>query len=111
MKKRIFQTWNLSLNMEFETFETIIKLLKHFFLLQYGMEQSYFFMKRLFKIMCLKYFVRNSDRGNGSHNVSLPMILKRIKVSQMLRSSCISLPLGVEIKRRIQLQTVQNAEC
>ena len=34
---------------------------------------------------------RNSDRGNGSHNVPLPMILKRIKVSQMLRSSCISL--------------------
>ena len=35
--------------------------------------------------------IRNSDRGNGSHNVSLPMILKIIKVSQMLRSSCISL--------------------
>ena len=34
---------------------------------------------------------RNSDSGNGSHNVSLPIILKRIKVSQMLRSSCISL--------------------
>ena len=34
---------------------------------------------------------RSSDRGNGSHNVSLPMILKRIKVSQMLRSLCISL--------------------
>ena len=34
---------------------------------------------------------RKSDRGNGSHNVSLPMILKRIKVSQMLRSSCKSL--------------------
>ena len=29
--------------------------------------------------------------GNGSHNVSLPMILKKNKVSQMLRSSCISL--------------------
>ena len=34
---------------------------------------------------------RNSDRGNGSHKVSLPMILKRIKVSQMLRSLYISL--------------------
>ena len=35
--------------------------------------------------------LRNSDRGNGSHNVSLPKILKRVKVSQMLRSSCIRL--------------------
>ena len=35
---------------------------------------------------CLSQYGRNSDRGNGSHNVSLPMILKRIKVSQMLRS-------------------------
>ena len=37
------------------------------------------------------FLVSQSDRGNGSHNVSLPIILKRIKVSQMLRSSCISL--------------------
>ena len=36
-------------------------------------------------------YKRNSDRGNGRHNVSLPLILKRIKVSKMLQSSCISL--------------------
>ena len=34
---------------------------------------------------------RTSDTGNGSHNESLPMILrKKNKVGQMLQPSCIS---------------------
>ena len=33
---------------------------------------------------------RTSDTVNGSHNVSLPIILKKIKVGQLLQSSCIS---------------------
>ena len=33
---------------------------------------------------------RTSDTVNGSHNVSLPMILIKIKVGQLLQSSCIS---------------------
>ena len=34
--------------------------------------------------------LRTSDTVNRSHNVSLPMILKKIKVGQLLQSSCIS---------------------
>ena len=34
---------------------------------------------------------RTSDGGNGSHNVSLPIILKKTKVGQILQDSCISL--------------------
>ena len=34
---------------------------------------------------------RTSDRGNRSHNVSLPIILKKTKVGQILQDSCISL--------------------
>ena len=32
---------------------------------------------------------RTSDGGNGNHSVSLPIILKKIKVNQMLVSSYI----------------------
>ena len=38
--------------------------------------------------------VRTSDGGNGNHSVSLPIILIKIKVNQMLLSSYISLLLG-----------------
>ena len=34
---------------------------------------------------------RSSDGGNRSHNVSLPIILKKTKVGQILQYSCISL--------------------
>ena len=34
---------------------------------------------------------RTSDGGNGNHSVSLPIILMKIKVDQMLPSSYISL--------------------
>ena len=34
---------------------------------------------------------RTSDGGNGNHSVSLPIILIKIKVDQMLPSSYISL--------------------
>ena len=37
---------------------------------------------------------RTSDGGNRSHNVSLPIILKKTKVGQILQDSCISLLLG-----------------
>ena len=33
---------------------------------------------------------RSSDGGNRSHNVSLPIILKKTKVGQILQYSCIS---------------------
>ena len=36
---------------------------------------------------------RSSDGGNGSHNVSLPIILKKKKVNQMSSSSYISVML------------------
>ena len=48
-------------------------------------------MRQLLLFTIIKSSKRNSDSGNGSHNVSLPIILKRMKVSQMLRVSCISL--------------------
>ena len=35
--------------------------------------------------------LRTSDGGNGNHSVSLPIILIKIKVGQMLPSSYISL--------------------
>ena len=34
---------------------------------------------------------RTSDGGNRSHNVSLPITLKKTKVGQILQDSCISL--------------------
>ena len=34
---------------------------------------------------------RTSDGGNRSHNVSLPIILKKTKIGQILQDSCISL--------------------
>ena len=37
------------------------------------------------------YGERTSDGGNRSHNVSLPIILKKTKVGQILQNSCISL--------------------
>ena len=36
------------------------------------------------------YVERTSDGGNGNHSVSLPIILIKIKVDQMLPSSYIS---------------------
>ena len=36
----------------------------------------------------MKRELRTSDTVNGSHNVSLPMILKKNKVGQFLQSSC-----------------------
>ena len=39
----------------------------------------------------LKQLIRTSDGGNRSHNVSLPIILKKTKVGQILQYSCISL--------------------
>ena len=33
---------------------------------------------------------RTSDGGNGNHSVSLPIILIKFKVNQILQSSCIS---------------------
>ena len=36
------------------------------------------------------YKIRTSDGGNGNHSVSLPIILLKIKVDQMLPSSYIS---------------------
>ena len=36
-----------------------------------------------------KTSVRTSDGGNRSHNVSLPIILKKTKVGQILQYSCI----------------------
>ena len=35
--------------------------------------------------------IRTSEDGNRSHNVSLPIILKKTKVGQILQDSCISL--------------------
>ena len=37
-----------------------------------------------------KHVERTSDGGNGNHSVSLPIILIKIKVNQMLPSSYIS---------------------
>ena len=39
-------------------------------------------------LLCL--YKRTSDGGNGNHSVSLPIILIKIKVNQMLPSSYIS---------------------
>ena len=36
------------------------------------------------------HYTRTSDGGNGNHSVSLPIILIKIKVGQMLPSSHIS---------------------
>ena len=38
-----------------------------------------------------KLYSRSSDGGNRSHNVSLPIILKKTKVGQILQYSCKSL--------------------
>ena len=49
--------------------------------------------KKLFQFSVKSYFVfkRSSDGGNRSQNVSLPIILKKTKVGQILQVSCISL--------------------
>ena len=39
----------------------------------------------------VKVLTRTSDSGNGNHSVSLPIILIKIKVDQMLPSSYIRL--------------------
>ena len=41
-------------------------------------------------IQYLQWSKRTSDRGDGNHSVSLPVILIKIKVDQMLPSSYIS---------------------
>ena len=43
----------------------------------------------MFKLMDKKILARTSDGGNGNHSVSLPIILIKIKVDQMLPSSYI----------------------
>ena len=51
-------------------------------------------MKYFWKDICLlinEIYRRSSDGGNRSDNVSLPIILKKTKVGQILQYSCISL--------------------
>ena len=45
--------------------------------------------KKIFAILNSN-IIRTSDGGIGNHSVSLPIILIKIKVVQMLPSSCIS---------------------
>ena len=52
--------------------------------LPFGLNKSVCFLK---PSMC---FIRTSDSGNVNHSVSLPIILIKIKVDQMLPSSYIS---------------------
>ena len=51
---------------------------------------------------------RTSDGGNGSHNVSLPIILKKTKVGQILQYSCISLLLVPFLLYWIQVSVSLN---
>ena len=46
--------------------------------------------KNLNLLYAYKVLTRTSDGGNGIHSVSLPIILIKIKVDQMLPSSYIS---------------------
>ena len=48
-------------------------------------------VKRLLRNGLAKQNQRSSDGGNRSHNVSLPIVLKKTKVGQILQDSCISL--------------------
>ena len=50
-----------------------------------------------------------SDGGNRSHNVSLPIILKKTKGGQILQSSCISLLLVPILLYWIQVFVSLNA--
>ena len=51
---------------------------------------------------------RTSDGGNRSHNVSLPIILKKTKVGQILQFSCISLLLVPILLYWIQVSVSLN---
>ena len=51
---------------------------------------------------------RSSDGGNRSHNVSLPIILKKTKVGQILQYSCISLLLVPTLLYWIQVSVSLN---
>ena len=51
---------------------------------------------------------RTSDGGNRSHNVSLPIILKKTKVGQILQYSCISLLLVPILLYWIQVSVSLN---
>ena len=51
---------------------------------------------------------RSSDCGNRSHNVSLPIILKKTKVGQILQISCISLLLVPILLYWIQISVSLN---
>ena len=62
------------------------------------------FMK---SISCL-YLPRSSDGGNRSHNVSLPIILKKTKVGQILQYSCMSLLLVPILLYWIQVSVSLN---
>ena len=42
------------------------------------------------KMIEIKPYTRTSDGGNGNHSVSLPIILIKIKVDQMLSPTYIS---------------------
>ena len=56
-------------------------------------ENQYVNMSKSTKILFNTFrvtYVRTSDGGNGNHSVSLPIILIKIKVDQMLPSSYIS---------------------
>ena len=59
--------------------------------------------ERLFR--CLG---RTSDGGNRSHNVSLPIILKKTKVGQILQYPCISLLLVPNLLYWIQVSVSLN---
>ena len=45
---------------------------------------------KLLKMLMGNIYIRTSDGGNGNHSVSLPIILIKIKVDQILTSSYIS---------------------
>ena len=51
---------------------------------------------------------RTSDGGNRSHNVSLPIILKKTKVGQIVQYSCISLLLVPILLYWIQVSVSLN---
>ena len=54
------------------------------------------------------HFARTSDCCNRSHNVSLPIILKKTKVGQILQFSCISLLLVPILLYWIQVSVSLN---
>ena len=68
------------------------------------------FCKKKFQISPIrqKKLFRSSDGGNRSHNVSLPIILKKTKVGQILQYSCISLLLVPILLYWIQVSVSLN---